>query len=562
MSLHNPYRQRRFAPTRAHYVILTLMVIGITSPTAWAENRAIDGMHNNLANPTWGGANMPLVRDMPCAYDDGISSPAGPQRPSPRAISNAICAQTTAEPNPHGLTDFVWQWGQFIDHDIDLTGTSTPLESFDIDVPTGDPWFDPFATGAGTIVVNRSAWDRTTGTGPDNPRQQINQITAWIDASNVYGSDVVRAAELRTFVGGRLQTSAGDLLPFNTTGLPNANAGPTPDDELFLAGDVRANEQVGLTAMHTLFVREHNRLADEIAAADPDLSDEAIYQHARKIVGAQMQVITYHEFLPTLLGPYAPGPYEGYDPSFNCAVSNEFSTSTYRFGHSMLSEQLLRLDKTGRPIPEGHLDLAQAFFNPAALTDAGGIDPILRGLGSQVMQQVDTRLVDAVRNFLFGPPGAGGFDLAALNIQRGRDHGLPAYNDALESLGLDRVTDFTDITSDPELQAALASAYATVDDVDLWVGGLAEDHLPGSSLGECFTVMLADQFSRLRRGDRFYYANDAFFLDHPHRLARIENTTLAKIIRRNTDIANLRGNVFVLPEHVEHPRPTPIRRRR
>ena len=120
----------------------------------------------------------------------------------------------------------------------------------------------------------------------------------------------MRAAALRTNDGtGRLLVSEGDLLPFNTPGLPNAGGtGP----ELFLAGDVRANEQVGLAALHTLFVREHNRLAQEMAANDPSLTGEEIYQEARRIVGALIQVITYNEFLPALLGPNALRPYRGY----------------------------------------------------------------------------------------------------------------------------------------------------------------------------------------------------------------------------------------------------------
>ena len=160
-------------------------------------------------------------------------------------------------------TDFLWQWGQFLDHDIDLTESNTS-EPFFITVPSGDPWFDPLDTGTLQMPFFRSMSDIFTGTDPSNPRQQLNGITAFIDASNVYGSDPQRAAALRTNDGtGRLKVSDGDFLPYNIDGLPNA---PGNGPEFFLAGDVRANEQVALTAMHTLFVREHNRLADQIRA--------------------------------------------------------------------------------------------------------------------------------------------------------------------------------------------------------------------------------------------------------------------------------------------------------
>src|SRR5207237_1083506 len=165
---------------------------------------------------------------------------------------------------------------------------------------------------------NRSTYDPATGTVPGNPRQQTNALTAWVDGSVVYGSDPARAAALRTYVGGRLKTSAGDLLPFNTDGLPNANdAHLFPDDQLFLAGDVRANENVELTSLQTLFVREHNRLAAGLAARNPDFGDEQLYQRAREMVGAEIQEITYNEFLPALLGNGALPPYTGYNPLVN-----------------------------------------------------------------------------------------------------------------------------------------------------------------------------------------------------------------------------------------------------
>jgi len=273
-----------------------------------------------------------------------------------------------------------------------------------------------------------------------------------------------------------------------------------------LAGDIRANENVALTAMQTLWVREHNRIADQIAAEDPSLSDEAIYQRARAIVTAEIQAITYNEFLPVLLGPQAIRPYHGYDPSVNPGIANIFSTAAYRFGHSMLPSELLRLNDDGSVIEAGNLSLRSAFFAPQELVDQG-IDSVLLGAASQESQEIDTQIVDDVRNFLFGPPGAGGFDLASLNIQRGRDHGLPDYNQTRSDLGLEPVSRFADITSDPEVQAALEQVYGDVDNIDVWVGGLAEDHVPGSSVGKLLQTVLVDQFERIRDGDRFWYQN-------------------------------------------------------
>lgn len=534
-------------------LFVAFMAAGVRFHEARAEDRSIDGTGNNVAHPIWGAASDPsvsryvqLLRTAPSDYADGLAAPAGSTRPSAREISNTIANQVGPIYNHARMSDFVWQWGQFLDHDLDLTEAHGPAEAFPIAVPVGDPHFDPFSTGTATIGLNRSVYDPSTGIV--TPREQINQITSYIDASNVYGSDAARAAALRTGggTGAKLLTSGDDLLPLNTMGLPNANAGPFADDQLYVAGDVRANEQIGLTAMHTLFVREHNRLVDELAAAHPSWTDEQFYQRARKIVGAQMQVITYNEFLPALMGPWAPGLTQNYDPDLNATIANEFSTAMYRLGHTMLSSTLARVQNDGTTAPGGHLSLADAFFNPTQLSDSADLEYLLKGLASQPAQEMDNRIVDAVRNFLFGPPGAGGLDLASLNIQRGRDHGLADYNAIRQAYGLSAVTDFDEITSNPLLAAELASLYGTVDDIDPWVGALAEDHMADGNLGALLTAVLTDQFMRLRDGDRFWYANDPAF--SPDDLAMLEATRLSDIILRNTGITNLQANVFQVPE--------------
>ena len=504
------------------------------------SSRSIDGSGNNIQNPQIGSPGTMLLRLATPDYGDDVSQMAGVNRPNPRAISN-IVAQHPALPIPNkiGASDFVWQWGQFLDHDIDFTDVADPVESASIPVPVGDAHFDPSGTGQMVMEFNRSAYDPATGTGADNPRQQINQITTWIDASNVYGSDEVRAAALRTNDGtGKLKTSAGDLLPFNVEGLQNAGS---TGAELFLAGDVRANEQVALTAMHTLFVREHNRLADMIRQRQPDYSGEQVYQNARRIVAAQMQAITFNEFLPVILGPGAIAPYTGYDPSVDATICNVFSASLYRFGHSALSSRLLRLDESHDEIEQGHLALRDAFFSPTRILDEGGIEPLLRGLSQQTHEEIDVFVVDDVRNMLFGAPGSGGLDLAALNIQRGRDHGLPNYNAVRAAYGLGPAASWADISSDPEIQARLSNAYESIDDLDVWVGALAEDHVSGM-VGELVLWALTAQFEALRDGDRFWYERTLASWE------RQEVTTLANIIRRNTSIGSeIQDNVFVVP---------------
>ena len=500
--------------------------------------RSIDGSGNNRLVEEMNSHGAPLRRLLSSDYADGISAIAATGVAGPREISNAVAAQTSSIPNSLGATDFFWQWGQFLDHDVDLTDGVEPAEHVNITIPAGDMWFDPANTGEKELRFNRSLYAVDSGTSSSNPRQQLNEITGWIDASNVYGSDNERASALRTFDGnGYLITSAGELLPYNVDALANAGG---VSDQMFLAGDVRANEQVGLTALHTLFVREHNRLIDQILLANPSLSGELAYQQARQLVGAQMQVITYQEFLPLLLGENALPPYRGYKRDTDARIINSFSTAAYRLGHSLLSTQLLRLDENMDVIEAGNLPLRNAFFSPGVIEETG-IEPLLRGLASQVCQELDAYEVDDIRNFLFGAPGSDGFDLVSLNIQRGRDHGLPGYNQARVELSLEPAASFADVTSDVELQQRLASVYDSVDQIDLWVGGLSEDHVEGAMVGELLRTILIHQFTVLRDGDRFWYQNQM----GQQLVDELQSTTLAAIIRRNTSIGSeLPDNVF------------------
>jgi peroxidase len=506
--------------------------------------RSIDGTGNNTLHGAWGSTGVDLLRTAPAAYGDGISTPAGANRPSARVVSNAVADQGDADIiSDRLMSAMIYAWGQFIDHDLDLTGSASPAQPFNVQVPTGDPSFDPFNTGTQVIPLNRSASDPATGT--TTPRQQVNSITAWLDGSMVYGSDATTAAKLRTHVGGRLKTSGNNMLPLNDDGTGQAllsmanDAHIVPSTQLYAAGDVRANENVELLSLQTLFVREHNRIADQLYVANSQLTDEQVYQRARAQVIAELQVITYKEWLPSLLGPNALRPYQGYNPNVNPGIANEFSTAAFRFGHSLLGDDVEFLDNNGNETHDS-VALSQAFFYPPLL-NATGIDSVLKYLSSDPSSEVDTNVVESVRNFLFGPPGAGGLDLASLNIQRGRDHGLADYNTIRAAYHLPKVTSFAQITSDPALRAKLQQLYGTVNNIDAWVGMLAEDHVGGGSTGPLLRAILVDQFSRIRDGDRFWYQRT---FAGPQ-LQGLENTTLAAVIKRNTGLTNLQQNLFL-----------------
>ena len=415
----------------------------------------------------------------------------------------------------------------------------------------------------GTPFIPLTRVTPAPGTGvPGKPRQYINEITSFIDGSQVYGSEDERADFLRAD-NGKLKSqniNGEELLPYNTGGFQNA--GGDEREDLFIAGDVRANEQIGLTAAHTLFVREHNSVAEDIArrieAGDKKVlnlleksgleESEFIYESARKVVGAQIQQITYSEYLPLLIGKNLVDDYSGYNPKVDPRISNEFANVSFRLGHSQLSPELQRVNPDGSS--DGSIALGKGFFTPQTVVNDGA-DSLLVGLTSQEAQAVDNLVVDGVRNFLF-PAGTGGFDLAAVNIQRGRDVGLPSYNNARRGLGLKPVKAFltTDrqlgITSDPEVAARFASIYDSVEDVDFWIGGISEDPVNGGLVGQLFNKVLTDQFTRLRDGDRFFYLNhlDELSILDPD----FETTKLSDILEDNTNEDYVfSNNVFIVP---------------
>jgi peroxidase len=537
-------------------VAVALAGSAVFATAAYAEDlageiREIDGSNNNRAHPDWGIPGSHLLREASGThYADGISAMARPTGPSPRAISNGVFHQEGLLPSHLGVSDYIWTFGQFLDHDFSLTEGAAfdgRTDAF-ISIPARDPFFDPLGTGTQVMPFHRGMFDSNTGTS--TPRMQINELTSYIDGSNIYGSESQRAAWLRSGVGGKLKVShtpTGDMAPFNDGTIGNAGSPERPDlsTTLFVAGDIRINEQPTLACMHILFIREHNWQADRIAAEHPHWTDEQIYQAARQIVIAELQHITIDEFVPALFGNVLGiGPYTGYNPQVNAGVSAVFSTAAYRIGHTLLSPFIQRVGADGNSVPEGPLSLRDSFFSATPpLVMAHGIEPFLRGVAVQKSQELDNKVIDDVRNFLFGPPGAGGLDLISLNLQRGRDMGLPDFNTLRADFGLPRITRFSQITRDPALAAQLKQLFGNVNNIEPFAGLFAEDHLRGYNIGETLLAVFTDQFQRVRAGDRFWYERTL----HGDDLERVRHTRLSDIIKRNTTIDQIQKNVFFVP---------------
>lgn len=522
------------------------------------ENRTIDGTGNNPTNLNWGATHAPLLRVSTVNYSDGMQQMNDADLPSPRVISNQLFDQNDNFYESQDHSDYTWLWGQFLDHDISLTEGDPRKVSF-LEIPEDDLFFDQ-----STIVpLSRSISIPGTGTDQSNPLQYSNEVTSFIDGSMVYGSDQERANWLRSFEDGKLRVSKDisgqkDLLPWNTTNYtstgPVDGSAPFMADDTrqltryFVAGDIRANENHLLIAMHTLFVREHNRLCDELKGENPSWEDEKLYQEARRKVGAIIQAITYYEWLPSL-GIDLP-PYQGYIPTTDPSIFNVFSAAAFRIGHTMIDSDIVLMDDDGQMTHM--MDLSDVFFKPDNLLTAGGIEPFLKGMGTQVMQEMDCKIVSDLRNFLFKESNGIGLDLASINIFRGRDRGLSNYNKIRQDFGMSPITDFSQITDSQEDVRIMEELYGNVNNIDPWVGMLSEKHVTEDAMfGELVMRILKEQFRRLRNGDRFYFENDIAF--SPAELQELKSTSLHDVVMRNTAISLMQKELFTAMPHIDIP---------
>ena len=534
--------------------------------------RTIDGTCNNLAKPLLGAAGTDFGRLIPAQYEDGIESLRGrlqqdelsreifepgpfvPPNPSARLISSTVIFNVTQDELP--FTHILMQWGQFLDHDLDL-GPELEEECegclrTEICEPIPVPELDT-AFGKGTpnnaecLPFRRSL--PSCPTDPPlsfSPREQINDLTSFIDGSMVYGSNDIIGDAVREFRRGRLRV--GPSIPAGQPFPPvdNQLLVACPDRmDCFLCGDVRCNEQFSLTVMHTVWLREHNRCARELGGINGHWDDERLFQECRRIVGALIQKITYLDYLPKVMGPenydFFVGPYLGYNPDVDPSVPNAFATAAYRYGHSLVRPQFDRLDSNFRPLSIGPLNLVDAFFNPDQARISLGTDPIVRGLVNTNSRRMDEFMNSVLTTQLFQTDISVGMDLASLNIQRGRGHGLPPYpiwkNFCAKVFGV--VSDFENTLT----LVRFLQLYGSLDTLDLWIGGIAEERLPNSLLGATFNCLFGITFARVRDGDRFYYSRPGVFT--PEQLREIQSHTLSSVLCDNTNINEVQPDAFL-----------------
>jgi len=565
--------------------------------------RSYDASCNNLENSLWGTSNSAFQRILLPSYSDGVFKPreakCGLPLPSARLVSASIVQDGDAPNEIDTLS--VMQWGQFVDHDITISPVprlsphgegiqccledgSAPVSKllthpscFPIEIPENDPFYMKFEQKCMNFVRSMPAPNQecTFGYG-----EQMNQNTHFLDGSMIYGSNEEDANDLRSKIDGLMEVFEPEVKGCNgqhKSLLPQVEEEEEEEtlcmiDECkqqaynwrcFRAGDERVNHQTGLTTFHTIWVREHNRVAKALKYFQPSWNDERLYQEARRIVVAEHQHITYNEWLPIVLGvkrmaeldilPETSGYNYKYNPKVNPSIINSFATAAFRFGHTLLQGMFDLIDEVKKERKlAAQVPLSDMFENPELIYQPETVDRFIIGLSNQPRQQFDNLVTKEVTNRLFIPRNLSfGMDLVALNLQRGRDHGIPGYISFRELCGQKPVENFEDLKDliPAKIVEGLKLIYKDVEDVELFVAGISETPVPGALLGPTFQCIIGQQFKRLQHGDRFFYDS----VSSPGKfsaaqLVEIRKTSLARILCDNGDSINqLQPLVFRKP---------------
>ncbi|CAL8138364.1 unnamed protein product [Orchesella dallaii] len=473
------------------------------------EFQTFDGFFNNLFQVELGAVDTPLLRRVPPVYEDGVYQPVKGKRINPFVASDElmtrrpICGNTEQEAcgSKTGKTAFLVFFGQqVVEEMLDAQRPGCPPEYFNIEIPPNNKFN---ITGKKTLPLLRSRWSQTTGQSPGNPRQQLNEITPWIDGGLVYGTakgwaDVLRTRPNGELVENGLLASVDDdgLYPaYNKLRLPLANPPPpanhtdwvkqhatAPVDRFFVLGNPRGNENAFLLSFGIVLFRWHNLIATYLhqtrvnADGTSKWSGERIFQEARKWVIATYQHLVVNKWLPEWLDEEL-DEYKGYNPSVDPQIEQFFQTAAMRFGHTLVTPGAYMRDYACggcKPVPfygvgrnrkpnspsEGAVRTCNIYWRPQEPLlmeykskncegehinhEQADIDRLLMGMASQRAEREDNMIIEDLRGEVFGPLEFSRRDLMAINIQRGRDHGTPDYNTARESFGLKRIKSVDD----------------------------------------------------------------------------------------------------------------------
>ncbi|KAF1427168.1 Dual oxidase 2, partial [Spheniscus mendiculus] len=558
----------------AFFLLLTKWVRSLPEAQesiSWEVQR-YDGWYNNLLHHSRGSVGARLLRLLPANYADGVyQALQEPHVPNARQLSNAVARGPSGLPSRRNTTVLAVFFGFHVLSDI--LGTEKPgcpAEFLNIHIPSGDVVFDPAGTGDVVLPFQRIHWATETGQSPNSPREQTNEVTGWLDGSSIYGPSHSWSDALRSFLGGQLASGPSGRLPRETDGrVPmwkalDPSTGQGGPRGIYDLGNAWGNENRFLQAESIAWFRYHNHLAAKLAQEHPNWSDEDLFQHARKQVIATFQSIVLYEWLPNLLGRPIPE-YKGYQQHLDPSLSPEFMAAAGQFLATMVPPgiykrapkcQFQEVPSPGGSYPAVRLCNSYWSRESTRLQQAEDVDVdnLLLGMSSQIAEREDNIVVEDLQDYWYGPLKYSRTDYVASWLQRGRDLGLPTYNQARERFGLEPLQNWSDLAPHLEQQVLekIAALYANnTSGLELLPGGMLE---VDSSL---FSAIILDQFVRLRDGDRFWFENTKNGLFTVEETRNIRNTTFRNILAAVThaDPKELQPCVFVWREGDPCPQP-------
>uniref|UniRef100_A0A667WS04 NAD(P)H oxidase (H2O2-forming) n=1 Tax=Myripristis murdjan TaxID=586833 RepID=A0A667WS04_9TELE len=520
----------------------------------WEVPRS-DGWYNSLGYPKRGAVGSHLVRLVPAHYSDGVYQPVQePQLPNPRRLSRLLTEGPPGLPSTRNQTVLSVFFGYHVAFEIfDSRPPGCPPEFMNIQIPKGDPIFDPWGTGNVLLPFQRGPWDKESSQSPNNPRIQVNLVTAWIDGSSIYGPSTSWSDSLRSFSGGLLTSGSEWNMPKQGGGryLMWSAADPSTREHgpegLYELGNAWANENMFTAAEGIIWFRYHNYVASKLHKEHPEWSDETLFQNARKTVVATFQNIAVYEWLPGYLGNKTLTPYPGYQKFVDPGISPEFQAAAIRFGITMAPpgvymrnrtcqfRKIINIDETLSPA----LRLCNSFWKRQSPNMKSGqdVDELIMGMASQIAEKEDNVVVQDLRDFMYGPLRFTRSDLVALTVQRGRDFGLSSYNKLFR--------DISDLYN------------GDISKLELFPGGLLES-LDGP--GPVFSSIILDQFERIRNGDRFWFENRQNGLFTEEEIRKIRNVTFHDVLIAVTsaEAADIQKNVFFWRDGDPCPQPVQV----
>ncbi|XP_063594503.1 peroxidase-like [Penaeus indicus] len=494
--------------------------------------RSSNGTCNNLHKSSWGVAYKPYRRLAGYEYGDGISIPRKASNAGELPNAHLVSRTVDRLPSFSSSSSYLHKlFGLFVTLDL----AATPLvaaaknetisccqksrdnvtaivnsKCASVSISAMDTFFSEFDQQCMEVVRSAPAPKCEFG-----PREQMNVATAYLDASTVYGSDQHTINSRRTFNKGHLHVTV---------------TGESVDSQYLISQKTGALVKV----IYHMFTRYHNNIADRLKNTNVHWDDEKLFQESRRIVVAQLQQVVYNEYLPKVLGPQAMTEHqltpltgaqrrEDYSASKTIATSSEFETASLHLSQSQSPDQLELVDSSGK--------VTEIDMSSATLGESLELAPadVLRSVSWQ-----DAGTLTFTKEITATLSGeAVGIDLLALNIQRGREHGLAGYTAVQAACKINDINTFADLSNsmDQNVIDRLKSVYNDVRDIDLLIGGAFERPVPDGELGPTLTCVLAEQFSRIRQADRYWYethVDDTKFDDD--QLKALHSTTLAAIM--------------------------------